>query len=156
MTITHTVEIARSPEDVFAYLDDVARHPEWQDGLVSTRVVTEGPLRVGSKIAEVRKLGGREQAVSYEITEREPPRIFAFRGFDGPIRPSGRGTIEPVGDGSSSRLTLSLDLTAHGLMGKALLSLARSQAAKQLPRDQERLKQRLESAAAEKSDEKSH
>jgi uncharacterized protein YndB with AHSA1/START domain len=147
MTITHTIEIARSPEDVFAYIDQVARHPEWQDGLVSTRVVTEGPLRVGSKIAEVRKLGGREQRVTYEMTEREPPGIFAFRGLDGPIRPSGRGTIVPVGDGSSSRVTLSLDLTAHGLMGRVLLPLARSQAAKQVPRDQERLKERLESGA---------
>lgn len=145
MTITHTIEIARSPEDVFAYIDQVARHPEWQDGLISARVVTEGPLRVGSKIAEVRKLGGREQKVTYEMTEREPPGIFAFRGLDGPIRPSGRGTIVPVGDGSSSRVTLSLDLTAHGLMGRALLPLARSQAAKQVPRDQERLKERLES-----------
>jgi uncharacterized protein YndB with AHSA1/START domain len=144
MTITHTVEIACSPENVFAYLEDVARHPEWQEGLVSTGVVTEGPVRVGSKIAEVRRLGGREQAVTYEITEREPPRIFAFRGLDGPIRPNGRATIEPAGDGSSSRLTLALDLTAHGLMGKALLSLARSHAAKQLPHDQERLKARLE------------
>ena len=114
---------------------------------MSTRVVTEGDLRVGSKIAEVRKLGGREQAVSYEITEHDPPRIFAFRGLDGPIRPSGRGTIEAVGDGSSSRVTLSLDLTAHGLMGKALLPLARSQAAKQVPRDHERLKERLESGS---------
>jgi uncharacterized protein YndB with AHSA1/START domain len=147
MTITHTIEIARSPEDVFAYIDQVARHPEWQDGLISTRVITEGPLRVGSKVAEVRKLGGREQKVTYEIAEREPPGIFAFRGLDGPIRPSGRGTIVPVGDGSSSRVTLSLDLTAHGLMGRALLPLARSQAAKQVPRDQERLKERLESGA---------
>ena len=64
MTITHTVEIACSPENVFAYLDEVTRHPEWQEGLVSTGVVTEGPLRVGSKIAEVRRLGGREQAVT--------------------------------------------------------------------------------------------
>ena len=28
--ITESVEISRSPEDVFAYLDDLARHGEWQ------------------------------------------------------------------------------------------------------------------------------
>ena len=148
MAIRHTIEIARSPEDVFAYIDQVTRHPEWQESLVSARLVTEGPLRVGSKIAEVRKVGPREQAASYEITERDPPRTFAFRGLDGPIRPSGKGLVEPVGDGSSSRVTFELELTGHGLMGKALLGLARSQAAKQVPKDQQRLKEQLESGAA--------
>jgi Polyketide cyclase / dehydrase and lipid transport len=36
--ITASVEIARSPEDVFAYIADFPRHPEWQDGLVSVTV----------------------------------------------------------------------------------------------------------------------
>ena len=148
MTVSHTIEIARSPEDVFAYIDEVTRHPEWQDGLVSARLVTEGPVQVGSKIAEVRKIGGREQAISYEITERDAPRMFAFRGLDGPIRPSGRGLIEPTGDGSSSRVTFELELTGHGLLGKALLPVARGQAAKQVPRDQQRLKEKLEGGGA--------
>ena len=148
MGVSHTIEIARSPEEVFAYIDEVTRHPEWQDGLVSARLVTEGPLRVGSQIAEVRKIGGREQAISYEITERDAPRAFAFRGLDGPIRPSGRGLIEPTGDGSSSRLTFELELTGHGLLGKAILPVARTQAAKQVPRDQQRLKEKLEGGAA--------
>ena len=32
--ITHSVEINRPPEEVFAYIDDLARHKEWQDGIV--------------------------------------------------------------------------------------------------------------------------
>jgi hypothetical protein len=32
--IVHRVEIARRPEDVFADLDDVSKHSEWQEGLV--------------------------------------------------------------------------------------------------------------------------
>jgi uncharacterized protein YndB with AHSA1/START domain len=146
-TISSTVEIARSPADVFAYLDQVTRHSEWQDDVVSSRLETEGPVRVGSKVTDVRKIGGREQSISYEITEHDPPRVFAFRGLNGPIRPVGRGTIEPLGDGSSSRVTLELELTSHGLMGKALAGVARGQAAKQLPKDQQKLKERLESGA---------
>jgi uncharacterized protein YndB with AHSA1/START domain len=144
-TISSSVEIARSPADVFAYIDQVTRHSEWQDDLVSSRLETDGPVRVGSKVTDVRKLGGREQSITYEITEHDPPRVFAFRGLDGPIRPVGRGTIEPLGDGESSRVTLELDLNGHGLMGKALVGVARSQAAKQLPKDQQKLKERLES-----------
>jgi hypothetical protein len=52
--ITHTIEIARRPEDVFAYLDDLARHGEWQDQIVSVRVETDGPTRVGTRATERR------------------------------------------------------------------------------------------------------
>ena len=85
--------------------------------------------------------------MAYEITHHDPPRGFAFQGLDGPIRPTGKGTVEAVGDGSKSRVSIELELAGHGL-GKLLLPLARSQARKQIPRDQQRLKKRLESGAA--------
>lgn len=146
MAITESVEISRSPEDVFTYLDDLSRHGEWQESIVSIRVDTEGPTRVGSRATETRRIGNRDQTVSYEMTEHDPPRAFAFRGINGPIRPVGKGTIEPIGDGSSSRLTLEFDLTGHGL-GKLVLPMARKQAAKEIPKSQQKLKQLLESGA---------
>ena len=144
--IKETIEISRRPEDVFACLDDLAGHAEWQESLVSVHVDSDGPTRVGSRATEVRRMGGREQTMTYEVTEHDPPRVFAFRGTDGPVRVVGRGTVEPVGDGSRSRVTLELDFTGHGF-GKVLVPLARSQAAKQVPKDQQKLKERLESGA---------
>jgi uncharacterized membrane protein len=144
VAIKETVEIARRPEEVFAYLDDLAGHAEWQAQLVSVHVDTDGPTRVGSRATETRRMGRREQTGTYEITEHDPPRSFAFRGVDGPIRPVGRGTVEPAGDGS--RVTIELDFEGRGL-GKLLLPLVRSQARKQVPKDQARLKERLESGA---------
>jgi hypothetical protein len=145
--ITQSIEIARRPEDVFAYLDDYSRHTEWQTNLVSAHVDGEGPIGVGTKITEVRRMGKREQPVSIEITEHNPPRSFAFRGTEGPVRPVGRGMIEPVGDGSSSRFTLELDLQGHGF-GKMIAPMARKQAAKQIPINQQKLKELLESGKA--------
>jgi hypothetical protein len=81
-----------------------------------------------------------------EVVEHEPPRVFAFRGIDGPVRAVGRATIEPLAAGSSSRVTLALDFEGHGF-GKLLVPLARSQSRKQVPKDQQRLKERLESTA---------
>ena len=141
--IKESIEISRRPEDVFAYIDDLARHGEWQESIVSSHVDTDGPTRVGSRATEVRRMGSREQTMTYEVTGHDPPRVFAFRGTDGPA--SGRpGTIEPVGDGSSSRVTLELDFAGHGF-GKLLAPLAGSQARKQVPKDHQRLKERLES-----------
>jgi uncharacterized membrane protein len=144
--IREAVEITRRPEDVFAYIDDLARHGEWQESIVSAHVDTEGPTRVGTQVTEVRRMGKREMTITYEVTEHDPPRTFAFRGIDGPVRVVGKGSVESVGDGSSSRVTIELDFAGHGF-GKLLAPLARSQASKQVPQDQQRLKERLESGA---------
>lgn len=144
--IRESVEISRRPEDVFAYLDDLARHGEWQEQIVTVRVDTDGPTKVGTRATETRRVGGREQRMTYEITQHSPPRSFAFRGLDGPIRPIGEGTVEPIGDGSRSRVTIELDFEGHGL-GKLLLPFARRQARKQVPKDQQRLKEQLERGA---------
>jgi len=147
MAIRESIEIARPPADVFAYLDELTRHGEWQDQIVSVRLDTEGATRAGSRATEVRHVVGRDQTVSYEITQHDPPRSFAFRGLNGPVRPVGRGTIESLDDGSKSRFTLEFDFESHGLLGKALRPIATSQARKQIPKDQQRLKERLESGA---------
>jgi hypothetical protein len=145
--ITHSIEINRSPDDVFAYLDEYERHGEWQTEIVSTEVETAGSRGVGTRVKQIRKLGGRNQDTSYEVTEHNPPRRFAFRGTAGPVRPTGVATIEAVGDGTHSRLTLEFDLQGHTLFGKLIAPLARRQARQVIPGDQARLKQRLEAGA---------
>jgi hypothetical protein len=104
----------------------------------------DGPTRVGTRSTETRKIGGREQQMTYEVIEHNPPQVFAFRGVDGAVRANGRATIEPLDGGARSRVTLDLDFEGHG-MGKLLLPLVRNRAANQVPKDQARLKQRLES-----------
>ena len=116
-----------------------------QDTVVSTTVTPEGPTQVGTRATETRRMGNREQTVTYEVTERTPPRSFAFKGIDGPIRPIGHGTVEALDGGSRSRVTIELDFEGHGV-GKFMLPLVRSQARKQVPKDQAKLKERLEAS----------
>jgi uncharacterized protein YndB with AHSA1/START domain len=141
--ITESTEIDRRPEDVFGYLDELDRHGEWQGAIITTRVETEGPTRVGSRAVDTRKIPGGQRDITYEVTEHDPPHKVAFRGVDGPVRPVGTVTVEPLGDGSRSRVTLELDLQGHGI-GKLLAPIARRQAAKEVPHDQAKLKERLE------------
>jgi uncharacterized membrane protein len=144
--IKHSIEINRPAEEVFAYLDQLDRHSEWQGSLVSAKVETDGPTRVGTRVIERRKVPGGTRDIPYEITEHEPPRKASFRGTAGPVRPVGTVTVDPAGE-SSSRLNLELDLEGHGI-GKLIAIFARRQAAKQVPEDNEKLKQVLESGAA--------
>jgi uncharacterized protein YndB with AHSA1/START domain len=141
--IVETVEIARSPEEIFDYVGDLGRHGEWQEQIVSVRVETEGPTRVGSRATDKRQVPGGPREFTYEMTEYERPRKASFRGLNGPVRPFGTMTIEPTDHGS--RVTLHLDFEGHGI-GKLIAPLARRDARKHVPRDQALLKARLENS----------
>jgi uncharacterized protein YndB with AHSA1/START domain len=143
--LTSTIEVARSAADAFAYVTDPSTMPEWQQGCVSGRL-DGSPTHVGSKCTTVRKIGGRDREVTTKITEFDPPHRWVDRGIDGPIRAIVAATVEPVTDSSRSRVTIELDFTGHGL-GKLLVPLlVRRQAAREMPGNMERLKQRLEGA----------
>jgi uncharacterized membrane protein len=144
--ITDTVEINRRPEEVFAYLDQLDRHGEWQEAIVSVRVESEGPTRVGTRATDTRKVPGGPREFTYEITEHDPPRRSSFRGLNGPVRPVGTVTVEPLDGGSRSRVTLEFNLEGHGL-GKLIAPLARRDARRSVPKDQQGLKERLEAGA---------
>jgi uncharacterized protein YndB with AHSA1/START domain len=140
-SIRTSVEIARSPEDVFAYITDVSRHPEWQEGLVSATLESEGPVRVGSRVVHRRKLGLGTVAATSEITAFNPPEVVGFRGLDGPIRAEGSQRVERVGEGS--RVSFEMEMRGHGL-GVLMLPVARRQAGRQVKDSHEKLKRILE------------
>jgi len=143
--ITETIEINRRPEDVFAYLDDVERHGEWQDQIVDVEPQGDQPMGVGKRVRETRRVPGGNRSMTYEITEHDPPRQSSFRVLDGPIRAVGTVSVEPIGDGSRTKLTIRIDFEGHGIAGKVLLPVAKTQARKQIPKDQARMKELLES-----------
>ena len=131
-----SVEIARTPEEVFDYLTDVANLPLWQSGVHSAR-------REGERIEESRHLLGRELRTTLEIEEEERPRVFAIRALDSPVPFSVRHTLEP-GDSGGTRLTVVGEGDAGLLPGFAAGIMAR-RAEKQFRKDFERLKRLLES-----------
>ena len=146
--IVHSIEISRSPEDVFAYVTDPSRLAEWQESVVSTRLEGAGPRAVGSRVTVTRRIGRSERTMTSELTELNPPGSWAVRGIDGPIRGNVNGTVEPLDDGARSRVTISLDFEGHGI-GKLLVPLVvRRQAQKEMPKNQQNLKERLESGGA--------
>ena len=145
--IKESIDISRRPEDVFSYVADPSHLPEWQENAVSVRPVGDAPLAVGSRVVVTRRIGGRDIPMTSEVTELDPPRTWRVDGIDGPIRGHVKGTIEPLGDGERSRLTLSLDFETHGI-GKVLVPLVvRPRVRKEMPRNEQTLKRLLEGSA---------
>jgi len=144
--ISESIEINRRPEEVFAYLDDVERHGEWQEQIVAVEPQGDEPMGVGKRVRETRRVPGGDRSMTYEITEYDPPRQSSFRVLDGPVRGVGTIVVEPAGDGSRSKVTFTIEFEGHGLSGRVLVPLAKSQARKQIPQDQARMKKLLESS----------
>jgi carbon monoxide dehydrogenase subunit G len=126
-----TIEIARTPEDVFAYLTDVSNLPAWQSGVKSATLH-------GGRIEESRSLLGRELRTTLEIVEQVAPSIFTLRALDGPVQFTVRHELEPADGGT--RLTV----TAEGDVPGFAAGLLARRAEKQFRQDFERLKQILE------------
>jgi uncharacterized protein YndB with AHSA1/START domain len=143
--IVNSIEISRRPEDVFAYLTNPSHLPEWQESAVAARGDT--PLTLGQRVVVTRRVGRRERTMTNEVTELNPPKSWSLRSTDGPIRANVKGTVEPLAEGERSRVTIALDFEGHGI-GKLLLPLVvRRQAQAEMPRNMQKLKERLESGA---------
>lgn len=139
--IVPSIEIARPPEQVFSYVTDPARLAEWQEGVVSARTEEGGPPGVGSKMTMTRRIGRGERTMTAELTEISPPRTWAVRGIDGPVRAIVKGVVEPLDDSARSRVTIELDFEGHGI-GKLLVPLVvRRQAAAEMPRNMQHLRE---------------
>jgi Polyketide cyclase / dehydrase and lipid transport len=137
-----TIEIARRADDVFSYVTDPARFPEWQTGVVKAGMVNETPSAVGSRCTITRRIRGSERTTTQEIIEHNPPRGWAIRGIDGPIRARVNVQVEPL-EAERSRLTIALELHAHG-MARVLLPAVGRAAAAQAPSNIQKIKLHLE------------
>jgi uncharacterized protein YndB with AHSA1/START domain len=134
-----SLEIDRSPEEVFEYLTDVANLPLWQSGVQA--VEPDGPLRAGARFVESRRLLGRDLRTTIEITDFEPPRLFTLRALDAPVAFTVRHELEPSPGGT--RLTVVGETGAGFPLGLAG-GLLKRRAEHQFRGDFERLKRLLE------------
>jgi uncharacterized protein YndB with AHSA1/START domain len=84
LRIEFSLTIGQPPAEVFDYLSDVEKLPEWQSSAVESSA--EGPMREGTRIKERRRLLGREAQTELEVTAYEPPRRLTLRSLSGPVR----------------------------------------------------------------------
>lgn len=137
-----TVEIARTAEDVFAYLTDVSNLPAWQSGVRRAQIEDAGPPRAGARIRESRNALGRELDTTLEIVEYEPPRLFTLRALNSPVPFTVRHELEE--EGGRTMLTVVGEGDVAALPGFAA-RLMSHRAERQFRKDFARLKRALES-----------
>jgi uncharacterized protein YndB with AHSA1/START domain len=140
---TVTVDVDRPAAEVFAYATDPTKFHEWQQGVVSGKLESNGAPEVGDQCLTVRRIGGAERPSTSELVRFDPPRAWSVRGIDGPIRARVDVTVEPLTE-SRSRLNITVDFDGHGI-GRLLVPLVvRRQARAEMPENLARLKQQVE------------
>jgi hypothetical protein len=93
------IAIDGSASDVFAYLCDVGRWPEWAPTVLEGRVRGGGPLQPGSRVEQRAKLPlGLSRGRSQEVTVVEAPRSVAFAGPMGTSAARWGMEFEPMDD----------------------------------------------------------
>ena len=140
--VEHTFEVGRPALEVFDYLTDVSRLPEWQSSAESAELEEDGELRVGARIREVRMFMGRRAASTLEVSKYEPPRRFSLRVVEGPIRYSIEHALEAL-DGRT-RVTFVGRGEARGVP-RLMQGAVRRAVERQFVKDLEAFKRNLES-----------
>jgi uncharacterized protein YndB with AHSA1/START domain len=141
MRFENKVTIGRSPAEVFAYLADFENVPTWNYAIVETRTLSEGPVRVGTRYRQVRKLP-RPSEESFQVTELEPETRLSVEGTFGPFPGRFSYFLEAVAEGT--RVTNVVELKPSGVL-KLVGGLATSRLRSAVGANLDKLKELLES-----------
>jgi uncharacterized membrane protein len=79
------VQVRRPREEVAAYMTDPVNDPEWIGGLREARLLGDGPVGEGSRVARVASFMGRKVEYVNEVTALEPGRLLEMRSVKAPF-----------------------------------------------------------------------
>ena len=125
------LDLAATPDRVFAALNDHTLIRQWMPGLVRFEPLTPEVSGVGSQWRETRKMFGHEATEVFEVTAQEPPRRLSLM-CDGRKGSSGKGEyrfdyrLEPIGSGTRLSIDTAVDMPGGWftrLMGKLLTGM---------------------------------
>jgi uncharacterized protein YndB with AHSA1/START domain len=137
----HTVTVPRPPDQVFPWLLEEDKVPQWTSRLEAYDVVGDGSIGRGTRIRQVLIVKGQKLDVDMEVTAYDPPRAaesrLSLRGVDIDTVYS----LTPVGEGTE--LTQSLDGKATSFKARMLLPVVQPHLEGKIADDLERLRELL-------------
>ena len=120
---TASISIASPVSEVYNFMSEPSNRLRYDAGLIAVRVTPDGPLRIGSKIVEVRPFMGMKREMATEVCELEPDQVIGYRTLPGDsLNASGsyRFASAPAG----ALLTLDFRIDPKGLMKLAAAFIA--------------------------------
>ena len=109
--------IDRPLDEVWRYLTDFGRAPNWMNGLKSMQPITDGPIGEGSRFVAKLSGPGRHAQQENQIVLRKPRDRFALEAREGGVTAIYEYRCEPMGSGTRVTLTAKcrtpIDFAAH-------------------------------------------
>ena len=139
------LEIDRSAEVVWEYMQNAEHNPEWLSNMESACWTSDPPIAVGSRYEQVARFLGKEVRTCFEVTALDPGHSITISSLPGSSFPIEiMRQVEPVGDGRS-RVREIAGGDANGFY-RVAEPLLRAIVAHNITRAYRRLKQLLETA----------
>jgi uncharacterized membrane protein len=139
--ITAAVHIRRPLPQVAAYMTDPSHDPEWIGGVREARVLGDGPVAPGTRVARVARFLGRRIEYVNEIVTLDPGRCLDMRSVEAPFPMRVTYSFDEEDGGTAVRNRVRGDVGGFfALFGPVLAPLVR----RSVQRDLERLRDLLE------------
>ncbi len=85
MEIERSITINRPVAQVFAFVSNPENNKQWQPEVIEHKMVSEGPMALGSKMRHVSKFMGRRIESNLDINEFVPNQKIAFHVTSGTL-----------------------------------------------------------------------
>jgi hypothetical protein len=138
------ITIASSVREVWAYVCDVGRWPEWAPTVLECWVRGGGPLQAGSRVEQRAKDLGRTHGRIQEVTAVEAPSYVAFAGRMGTSGSRWGMELKPLGDRQTDA-TMWIEVDLAGIM-RAVPGLFKGSLQRVSDREMAAIKAAVESA----------
>ena len=140
-TTERSVEIARPPAEVFPYLFEEDKVPQWTTGLEHYERLDSGPLGQGARFQQKLEVSGQRFTVEMKVFEYDPPTSaassFEIRGVDVIAR------YRLAETGGGTQLTQSIEASGGGIKGRLFIPMIQPHLERKLEADLAALKQLL-------------
>lgn len=98
-----SIIIHKPVEDVFKYILDLNTIPNIMPNVVRLELITEAPIRKGSKLIETRSIRGRETKAEIEVSEFELNKRYSTKSIAKGITIIYHYFFEPIEEGTQVR-----------------------------------------------------
>jgi hypothetical protein len=142
VTVSHTVHVSRTPEEVFDYTQDYSTRMEWDSTVISAKVLSEDPRRV-----QVVMQGIGPLVIEYKLFRRGERTSAAFNDVGSRLIAGGGGSwsYEARDGGTDWTETSTLEFR-NGLAGRLFAPILRRNMTTLTRKAMEKAKSIMESA----------
>jgi carbon monoxide dehydrogenase subunit G len=141
-----TVTIDKPPAEVFPWLLDADKVPQWMSGLQAYEPLDPGPLHVGSRIRQELTVSGQHLHFELELTELDAPRRAVLRFEGSGFKAANEYSLADADGGSQVTWVISGDTTSF--KARLIAPMVQAKLQEKLDGDLARLRALLEGEAA--------